>query len=88
LESYRKKGIGSRMMKEFLSRVRQYRSTASKRSDVVNLPIEGKLERILLLSHDDVRRFYERLGFVCKGKSDVVLGREVWYEMRLDLDRN
>ncbi|EKM78072.1 hypothetical protein AGABI1DRAFT_42523 [Agaricus bisporus var. burnettii JB137-S8] len=77
LEPYRKKGIGSRMMREFISR----------RSDVVNL-IEGKPERLLLLSHGDMRRFYERLGFMCKGKSDVVLGREVWYEMRLDLERN
>lgn len=89
LEPYRKKGIGSRMMREFISRVRQYpsrSSSSSKRSDVVNL-IEGKPERLLLLSHGDMRRFYERLGFMCKGKSDVVLGREVWYEMRLDLER-
>lgn len=81
LESYRRKGIGLRMMQEYLSRVQRYRS----REDVA---LKDKPECILLVTHDDVRPFYEKVGFVCKGKSDVVLGTGVWYEMCLDLNSN
>jgi GNAT superfamily N-acetyltransferase len=80
LESYRKKGIGSRMMREFYSRVRKYRST-------LDTLLKSKPKRILLLCHDDTRHFYETLGFVCKGKSNVVYGPGVWYEMHLGLDQ-
>lgn len=80
VESFRSKGIGSRMMREYFSRVQWYRFT----QDVSR----RKPKRILLLCHDEKKRFYEKLGFVCKGKSDVVYGAGVWYEMHFNLDQN
>lgn len=78
LESYRRKGIGLKMMQEYLARVQQYCSTEEVLS-------RGKPNRVLLVTHDEVRPFYEQAGFVCKGRSDVVLGKGVWYEMSLEI---
>ncbi|EKM75479.1 hypothetical protein AGABI1DRAFT_79781 [Agaricus bisporus var. burnettii JB137-S8] len=80
VESFRSKGIGSRMMREYFSRVQWYRFTQDMS--------RRKPKRILLLCHDEKKRFYEKLGFVCKGKSGVVYGAGVWYEMHFDLDQN
>ncbi|KAF9448529.1 acyl-CoA N-acyltransferase [Macrolepiota fuliginosa MF-IS2] len=78
LGSYRRKGIGMKMIREYLSRIRDYCSSEE-------LVSKGKPERVLLLTHSDVRPFYEKAGFACTRKSDVVLGTGVWYEMCLDL---
>jgi len=78
LESYRRKGVGLKMMQEYLSRVQQYCLTDEVFS-------KGKPDRVLLVTHDDVRPFYEQAGFVCRGRSDVVLGKGVWYEMMLEI---
>lgn len=78
LESYRRRGIGLKMMREYLSRIQRY----SRSEEVIS---KGVPERILLITHDDTRPFYEKAGFYCRGKSDVVLGAGVWYEMCFDL---
>ncbi|KAF5360349.1 hypothetical protein D9756_004428 [Leucocoprinus leucothites] len=79
LESYQKKGIGLQMMREYLLRIQRQNSTLEAENR------QGKPERVLLVTHDDVRPFYEKAGFICKGKSDVVLGAGMWYEMSYPL---
>ncbi|KXN81928.1 hypothetical protein AN958_03394 [Leucoagaricus sp. SymC.cos] len=79
LESYRKKGIGIQMLREYLLRIQRQNSTPQGEN------LLGKPQRVLLVTHDNVRPFYEKAGFICKGKSDVVLGAGVWYEMSFDL---
>lgn len=45
----------------------------------------GKYERILLITHEELRKFYERAGFEWIGQSDVVHGVRPWFEMRKDI---
>jgi hypothetical protein len=70
------------MMREYLVGIQRQNSSFQGEN------LDGKPERVLLVTHDDVRLFYEKAGFVCKGKSDVVLGAGVWYEMSFDLKTN
>jgi guanine nucleotide exchange factor len=63
----RGKRIGARLLAEY----------------VVRLEARGTYERILLISHAELRRFYELAGgFEWLGKSTVVHGPREWYEMR------
>ncbi|KAJ3564702.1 hypothetical protein NP233_g8123 [Leucocoprinus birnbaumii] len=82
LESYQKKGIGLQMMREYLLRIQ--RQISSSEGEYRH----GKPERVLLVTHDEVRPFYEKAGFICKGKSDVALGQGVWYEMSYPLKQS
>jgi hypothetical protein len=42
-------------------------------------------ERILLITHENLRQFYEKAGFEFVGPSAVVHGSQPWYEMRIVL---
>ncbi|KAG6831547.1 hypothetical protein H0H92_009466 [Tricholoma furcatifolium] len=68
--THRHKGIASALMEEYISRLRSSPEA---------------YERILLISHEPLRPFYERLGFEWLGLSSVVHGPDPWYEMRLNL---
>jgi hypothetical protein len=70
------------MMREYLLRIQRQNLSSEGEN------LRGKPERVLLVTHDDVRPFYEKAGFSCKGKSDVVLGAGVWYEMSSSLKPN
>ncbi|EAU86882.2 serotonin N-acetyltransferase [Coprinopsis cinerea okayama7 len=67
------KGVGGRLLGEYVKRVGEAG---------VN-----KYERILLITHDELRGFYEKAGFEWVGESSVVHGARKWYEMRILLDR-
>lgn len=70
------------MMREYLLRIQRQSSSPEGEN------LLGKPERVLLVTHDDVRPFYEKAGFICNGRSDVVLGAGVWYEMSFSLKPN
>lgn len=46
---------------------------------------EGK-KRIVLTCRKELIDFYEKFGYIYQGISDSVLGDEVWYQLKLDLD--
>ena len=67
--SMRREGIGTKMLRAYC------RFVASNFSDV---------DKILLLCKKGLIGFYEGGGFKMVGPSDVVHGKEQWYEMRLN----
>ncbi|RDB26716.1 putative N-acetyltransferase C9.02c [Hypsizygus marmoreus] len=62
--------IGLNLLKEYISRL----EAANK----AGLPYQ----RILLITHEYLRSFYEEAGFEWLGKSSVIHGDLPWYEMR------
>lgn len=75
--SHRRKRVGLALLKEYVRRLEQAQSEGS-----------GYLERILLITHDDLRGFYEKAGFEWLGQSSVVHGSKPWFEMRFNLSVN
>ena len=72
---HRRKGIASALIKEYIARLERENDADSS----------WRYRRLLLITHDRLRSFYESVGFEWLGKSDVVHGSEPWYEMRRDL---
>ncbi|KAF8066733.1 acyl-CoA N-acyltransferase [Lyophyllum atratum] len=68
--SHRRKKIGLNLLKEYITRIEAARKDGSP------------YERILLITHEPLRHFYEQAGFEWLGKSSVVHGSQPWYEMR------
>ncbi|TFK23309.1 acyl-CoA N-acyltransferase [Coprinopsis marcescibilis] len=70
-KEFKGQGVGLQLLKEYVKRVRS---------------AEGNpYERILLITHDDLREFYEKAGFEWVGESPVIHGSKPWYEMRIVL---
>jgi len=68
--SRRREKIGLHLLKEYI-----YRQASS--TNEVGEPYE----RILLITHEELRPFYEEAGFEWLGKSDVIHGSRPWYQM-------
>ncbi|KAE9402597.1 acyl-CoA N-acyltransferase [Gymnopus androsaceus JB14] len=68
--SYRRQGIALGLLKEYFSRV---------------LRCQPKVERILLIAHEELIPLYVKAGFELVGKSSVAHGARPWYEMCLVL---
>lgn len=66
---HRRKGIALALLKEYIVRLERARQDGSK------------YERVLLITHDNMRSLYDRAGFEWLGKSDVVHGALPWYNM-------
>ena len=58
-KAYRRRGLASRMMNEYVGRIRQ----------------QEIYERAALLSHQHLIPFYENLGFTNSGESNIQLGK-------------
>ncbi|EED77694.1 predicted protein, partial [Postia placenta Mad-698-R] len=67
---HRRKGVGLALLKEYLSRL----ETQPDR-------LGYQLERVLLITHEDLRSLYEKAGFEWVGESAVVHGSRPWFEM-------
>ena len=72
IPAYRRKGIASALLREYISR----------------LSAAGVYERILLITHEELQRLYEGVGFEFVGLSPVQHGSRPWYEMRKVLSRS
>jgi len=70
-KEYQRKGLGLALLTEYMKRIEE-----AKTNGAVNY------ERILLITHEPLRTFYEKAGFEWMGKSPVVHGPEPWFEMR------
>lgn len=64
----RGQGVGLKLLREYIARL----ETAS-----------ASYERVLLITHENLRKFYEKAGFQWLGPSAVVHGSLPWYEMRI-----
>lgn len=72
--NYRRGNIGSGLLREYISRMESARKDGSE-----------SYERILLITHEELRPFYEKASFEWVGKSDIVHGSRPWFEMRRSL---
>ncbi|TBU39431.1 hypothetical protein BD309DRAFT_872332, partial [Dichomitus squalens] len=69
LEHHRQK-VGLGLLQEYVSRLSTSRNDSKPDA------------RILLISHEELRSFYEQAGFEWVGQSAVVHGSQPWFEMR------
>ncbi|KAF7377690.1 Acyl-CoA N-acyltransferase [Mycena sanguinolenta] len=69
--SHRGRNVGLKLLREYVARL----ETAHREKT-------APYERILLITHDNLRPFYEKTGFEWVGPSAVVHGAQPWYEMR------
>jgi len=65
-KEHQRKGVAVSLLKEYLSRLEE----------------DGRYQRALLITHEELRSLYEKAGFEWIGKSSVVHGSRPWYEMR------
>jgi GNAT superfamily N-acetyltransferase len=72
-KSHQRNGIGLALLKEYIHRLE------SRNVNGV------KYHRVLLITHEELRPFYELAGFEWRGPSSVVHGSRAWFEMRRDL---
>jgi GNAT superfamily N-acetyltransferase len=72
-KAHQRKGIGLALLKEYIHRLE------SRNTDGV------KYQRVLLITHEELRPFYESAGFEWVGPSNVVHGSRPWFEMRRNL---
>lgn len=73
---HRHKGVGVRLLQEYATRLQSAADNGSK-----------NYERMLLITHEELRGFYEAAGFEWIGKSEVVHGVRAWFEMRRTLEK-
>lgn len=67
---HRRKGIALGLLEEYIARLERVRQDGAQ------------YERVLLITHEDMRSLYEKTGFEWLGSSEVVHGALLWYEMR------
>ncbi|KAJ3720375.1 acyl-CoA N-acyltransferase [Lentinula raphanica] len=73
-KDYRRQGVGLGLLKEYVNRLRDLRRS------------KADIERILLISHEELIPLYAKAGFKLVGESSVKHGERIWYEMKLELD--
>ncbi|TFY57296.1 hypothetical protein EVJ58_g7112 [Rhodofomes roseus] len=67
--THRKQGIALALLQEYLARLER----------------TGTYERVLLITHEELRGLYERAGFEWVGPSPVTHGSQPWFEMQREL---
>jgi len=68
LYDYRRLGVGSLLMREFVIRMHQ----------------AAVAEKLLMLSRGPYCSLFQSMKFVFRGQSSVAIGEENWYDMALD----
>ncbi|KAJ7182668.1 acyl-CoA N-acyltransferase [Mycena crocata] len=72
--TWQRQGVGLKLLREYIARL-----------ETVNRERFVPYRRVLLITHEILRHFYEMAGFEWVGPSTVHHGPEPWYEMRLTL---
>ncbi|KAG6867847.1 hypothetical protein C0993_010302 [Termitomyces sp. T159_Od127] len=67
---HRHKGVASNLLKTYIAKLKE----------------RGKYARVLLITKEGMRGFYEKAGFEWLGISGVVHGKDKWHEMRIVFD--
>lgn len=79
-EKFRNSGVASAMIQDYLS--------AMERLNSKNGTLKVKMDKIVLMAKKNLLAFYVRNGFKAMGVSDVVHGKEQWFELERDLPRD
>lgn len=74
-EEHRRKGVASRLLREYVERLEKLRREANE-----------DLKGARLITHEELRGLYEGAGFRWIGESEVVHGERKWWEMGIDFD--
>ncbi|KAJ7472268.1 acyl-CoA N-acyltransferase [Mycena galericulata] len=69
-----RQGVGLKLLREYIARLETSHREKS-----------APYKRVLLITHEYLRPFYEKAGFEWVGRSAVVHGSQPWYEMRIIL---
>lgn len=69
-KEYQKTGLGSIMLRDYIKR----------------MSIHGTADRLILLAHEELVPFYERLGFINMGPSKATFGGGDWISMERELE--
>ncbi|KAF9912483.1 hypothetical protein EC991_010570 [Linnemannia zychae] len=77
--AYQRRGIATRMLKEYLQHLQRLNSNNSNTSST-------KLDKVMLIAHEHTIGLYSGVGFVLIGKSSVEHGPDPWFEMVYALD--
>ncbi|KAJ2725558.1 hypothetical protein GGI07_001186 [Coemansia sp. Benny D115] len=72
---WRRRGIALRLLNAYTESVREY----NKKQGL------NKINRLAMMSRQNLIPLYERAGYKCLGPSSVVHGDEAWYDCVLDL---
>jgi len=73
-EEYRRKGLGTQMLKRYLETIEDEN-------------IDGSIQSIVLLAKSNLLGFYVSCGFQVNRPSPIVHGKELWYELEKKLVR-
>ncbi|TRM55982.1 acyl-CoA N-acyltransferase [Schizophyllum amplum] len=76
---HRRRGIALGLLREYIARLEADARDKGEESD------KPAYERILLITHDEMRPLYEKAGFTLVGPSAVQHGSKPWLEMRWEL---
>ncbi|KAG6887369.1 hypothetical protein C0992_012595 [Termitomyces sp. T32_za158] len=67
---HRRKGVASNLLTTYIAKLKE----------------RGQYARVLLITKEEMRGFYEKAGFEWMGISGVVHGKDKWHEMRIVFD--
>jgi ribosomal protein S18 acetylase RimI-like enzyme/uncharacterized protein YciI len=76
-ESYRRKGVASQLLNQYVQNVLESESN----DESVSPPMES----IVLIAKQHLLGFYVRCGFTVNRPSPIVHGKELWYDLELQL---
>ena len=74
-QDYRRRGIASAMLKEFLKKVKQ------QEIELQDQGTGNELQSVVLLAKSHLLGFYVNCGFQVNRPSPIVHGKELWYEL-------
>lgn len=89
-DAYRRQGVGLSLLRNYIARMVGMAAEAAEAGAEAGVGVGDakgapRVERILLLSHEELVPFYESAGFERGGKSTVKHGNREWIEMRKEL---
>ncbi|KAJ1734953.1 hypothetical protein LPJ61_000803 [Coemansia biformis] len=73
------KGVASRLLQAYTSSMREYNSRLDSAGS------GRRLDRLAMLSRENLLPLYERAGYTTLGRSSQPVGTESWYDCVLDL---
>jgi ribosomal protein S18 acetylase RimI-like enzyme len=82
-EQYRRKGIASKMMKRYVRDI----IVQEEEEEVLHKQLSSPppIESIVFIAKQNLLGFYVRCGFKVNGPSQIVHGKELWYDLEMDL---
>lgn len=81
-EAYRRKGLATKLLNRYIQNVQDLEHQSQKaNSDTVRHPIES----IVLLAKQHLLGFYVKCGFKVNRPSPIVHGKELWYDLEMEL---